>query len=76
MVRELRDRGAAEVLPALDAWVEKLDKAAPDYQHWLLEAAWTRECVNAFSPKLWRTLWASSDYRARAAALLPPAIHM
>ncbi|MDB6118286.1 MAG: dehydrogenase, partial [Verrucomicrobiaceae bacterium] len=67
--RELRAHGAAEVAPAVDAWAEALDKAAPNYQHDLLEAAWTRECVNQFSPKLWRTLWACSDYRARAAAL-------
>ena len=67
--RELRAHGAAEVAPAVDAWADKLDKASPNYEHDLLEAAWTRECVNQFSPKLWRTLWASSDYRARAAAL-------
>lgn len=67
--RELRAHGAAEVAPAVDAWAEKLDGAAPNYEHNLLEAAWTRECVNQFSPKLWRALWASQDYRARAAAL-------
>ena len=67
--RELRAHGAAEVAPAVDAWADKLDKASAGYQHDLLEAAWTRECVNQFSPKLWRTLWACSDYRARAAAL-------
>jgi len=67
--RELRDQGATAVLPALTTWVESLDKASPDYDHDLLEAAWTRECVNKFSPKLWRSVWASNDYRARAAAL-------
>ena len=67
--RELRAGGAAAVVPAVDAWADKLDKSAPDSQHQLLEAAWTRECVNQFSPKLWRSVWASGDYRARAAAL-------
>ena len=67
--RELRDQGATAVLPALKTWIEALDKTAPDYEHHLLEGAWTRECVNKFSPALWRTLWAAKDYRVRAAAL-------
>ncbi len=113
--RELRDRGAAAVIPALDTAVEAtlagrkaqdaaslnygkpvevsateklgtpttivltssrvvtvppspLDKGDP-VEHDLLELAWTRECVNQFSPKLWHSVWASSDPRARAAAL-------
>ncbi|MBL9143756.1 MAG: hypothetical protein JNM99_08745 [Verrucomicrobiaceae bacterium] len=67
--RELRDQGATAVLPALKTWIDALDKSSPDYEHNLLEAAWTRECVNKFSPGLWRTLWAAKDYRVRAAAL-------
>lgn len=67
--RELRDQGATAVLPALKTWVEGLDKAAPTYEHALLEAAWVRECVNRFSPAQWRILWTSNDYRVRAAAL-------
>lgn len=67
--RELRDQGATAVLPALKTWIDALDKSSPDYEHNLLEAAWTRECVNKFSPAVWRTLWAAKDYRVRAAAL-------
>jgi putative heme-binding domain-containing protein len=67
--RELRDQGAAAVLPALKTWIDGLDKASPDYEHNLLEGCWTRECVNKFSPGLWRTLWAAKDARVRAAAL-------
>ncbi len=67
--RELRDRGAAAVVPALDAWADGLHKSSSDYPHQLLEAAWTHECVNQFAPALWQKVWASSDYRARAAAL-------
>ena len=67
--RELRDQGAAAVKPALNAWIEALDKSDPNYEHHLLEAAWTRECINSFSAKLWRSVWASKDARVRAAAL-------
>lgn len=62
--RELRDQGAAKVTPALDAWAAKETDG-----HALLEAAWAREGVNAFSPVIWRRLWENGDYRIRAAAL-------
>lgn len=67
--RELRERGPAEVMPALKAWLEGLDKNDPNYWHHLLEAAWTREGLNRFSPGLWRLLYSSPDARVRAAAL-------
>jgi putative heme-binding domain-containing protein len=67
--RELRQRGAAEVAPQLKTWVEALAKEDAGYWHHLLEAAWARECVNRFSPALWRNLYASPDARVRAAAL-------
>jgi len=67
--RELRDAGAAKVAPVLDDWAGKLAKDDKNYAHNLLEAAWTRECVNAFSPKLWHELWSIDDHRVKAAAL-------
>jgi putative heme-binding domain-containing protein len=67
--RELRERGAAEVLPALRTWSEALPKTSEADWHLLLEAAWTREGLNRFSAKLWRELWAAPDARIRAAAL-------
>lgn len=67
--RELRDLGSAKVLPELDAWAAKLDGAQESEAHTLLEAAWAREGVNAFSAALWRRLWESPDARIRAAAL-------
>lgn len=66
--QELRSRGAEQVLPALKTWIEALDKNDANYWHHLLEAAWVREGVNKFSPKLWRELATSPDARARAAA--------
>ncbi len=62
--RELRDQGATQVVPALEAWTAKTEDT-----HALLEAAWAREGVNSFSPTLWRKLWESSDARIRSAAL-------
>ena len=67
--QELRARGAAQVTPALDEWTSKLAKEDAGYAHHLLEASWAREGVNAFSPKLWRELWASGDHRVKGAAL-------
>ena len=67
--QELRARGAAQVTPALDEWAAKLSKEDAGYSHTLLEAAWAREGVNAFSPKLWRELWATHDPRVKSAAL-------
>ena len=67
--RELRALGAAKVAPAVDAEAAKVDVKTEAGAHQLLELAWTRECVNRFSPKLWRTLWSSGDARIRAAAL-------
>lgn len=62
--RELRDQGAAKVVPELDTWAAQQTDG-----HVLLEAAWAREGVNAFSPTIWRKLWENSDARIRAAAL-------
>ncbi|MEN3943702.1 PVC-type heme-binding CxxCH protein [Prosthecobacter sp. SYSU 5D2] len=67
--QELRTRGVTEVIPVLKTWPDALDKASPDYWRTLLETAWAREGLNRFSPKLWRELYASPDYRVRSAAL-------
>lgn len=70
--RELRDAGAAKVVPAVDAAAGALPSSGdlPEADaHFLLELAWAREGVNAFSPKLWRQIWAVPDPRVRAAAL-------
>ncbi len=66
---ELRQHGADAVLEPLKAWVAGLDAVQEADAHALLEAAWVREGVNAFSPELWRRLWAVPDARLRAAAL-------
>lgn len=67
--RELRSRGPVEVMPAFKEWLPTLDAGSESGVHTLLEAAWTRECLNDFSGSLWSRIWASGQPEARAAAL-------
>lgn len=62
--RELRGRPAGEVLPAVKAWA-----ASQTDTHAKLEALWTTWGLNAADESLLRELLASSDHRARAAAV-------
>jgi mono/diheme cytochrome c family protein len=67
--RELRSRPAAEVLPAVKAWVSKLDAKSPSYEHDLLEALWTTWGMNQVDEPLLRQLLEAKDFRARSAAV-------
>ena len=67
--RELRAHPASEVLPAVKAWVAKLDKADASYEHHVLEALWTTWGMNQADDTLLRQLLAAKDFRARAAAV-------
>ena len=67
--RELRNHPASEVLPAVKAWVAKLDKKDSAWEHYRLEALWTTWGLNAVDDTLLRQLLESTDYRARAAAV-------
>jgi putative heme-binding domain-containing protein len=66
--RVLKERGK-EVLPALAAWVQKLDAKDADHEHHLLEALWTCQSLNTVEPKLLETLLNAKDGRVRAAAV-------
>lgn len=75
--RVLKERGAKEVIPALDAWIAKLDMNHKEYEHHLLEAMWTYLNVGiADATGQWlkparevlTKLETAKDYRARAAA--------
>src|SRR5208337_2892085 len=66
--RVLKERGAKDVLPALAAWVKKLDPKEPDYEHHLLESLWTYQSLDVVEPKLLATLLQARDHHARAAA--------
>jgi len=67
--RELRDRKTSEVLPRLKAWVARLDKKDPKYEHHLLEALWVTWGLNKIDEALVRQLLHAADFRARAAAV-------
>lgn len=67
--RELRERNPTEVLTQLKAWVARLDKTDPRYEHHLLEALWTSWGLNKVEQPLLRRLLRSGDYRVRAAAV-------
>ena len=67
--RLLRERGAAAVRPALDAWVRALDRNAPNASHDLLEALWTYQAVGIVESSLLREVLTADDHRARAAAV-------
>ena len=65
----LKERGAKDVLPALEAWVKGLDPKDPGYEHHLLEALWTYQSLDVVEPILLNTLLNTRDYHARAAAV-------
>lgn len=65
--RVLKERGA-KVLPALAAWVKRLDPADPGREHHLLEALWTYQALDVPEPDLLATLLGAKDHHARAAA--------
>jgi mono/diheme cytochrome c family protein/glucose/arabinose dehydrogenase len=67
--RELRGRDPKEVLPAIEAWVSKLDKNDPNYEHYLLEGLWVSWGLNKVDQNLLKKLLQAKDFRARTAAV-------
>lgn len=67
--RELRGRPAAEVLPAVRAWADKLDRNDPAYEHHLAEAVWATWAQNRPDVGLIRRLLEAKQHQARAAAV-------
>jgi putative heme-binding domain-containing protein len=65
--RVLKERGK-DVLPALAAWVQKLDPADAAYDHHLLEALWVYQTLDTPEPGLLRKVLEAHDPHARAAA--------
>ncbi|MEO6245237.1 MAG: PVC-type heme-binding CxxCH protein [Opitutaceae bacterium] len=66
--RELRGRPAAQVLPAVRAWVANLDRTDPAYEHHLCEALWATWAQNQPDAGLVQQCLAAKDHNARAAA--------
>jgi putative heme-binding domain-containing protein len=65
----LKARGATEVLPALQKWVQNLDKNDPNYEHQLLEALWVYQTLDTVNEPLLSTLLNAQNHKARAAGL-------
>ena len=66
--RELRAHSPEEVLPAVQAWVGRLDPADPAYEHHLCEALWATWAQNKPDAGLIRRLLEAKRPEARAAA--------
>jgi len=66
--RVLKERGKEKVLPALDAWVKKLDPAAADYEANLLEALWTYQSLDVVKPEVLAAVLNARQAEAREAA--------
>jgi mono/diheme cytochrome c family protein/glucose/arabinose dehydrogenase len=67
--RELRGHPASEVLPAVKAWVAKLDPADPRYEHHLCEALWATWSQNKPDRSLILQLLGAKAREARAATV-------
>ncbi|MEO5822752.1 MAG: PVC-type heme-binding CxxCH protein, partial [Vicinamibacteraceae bacterium] len=65
----LRDRPTAEVLPAVQQWIDGLDAKDPELEHHLLEALWVHEHHDAVNQPLLKRLLAAKEFRARAGAV-------
>ncbi|MGO9923151.1 MAG: PVC-type heme-binding CxxCH protein [Isosphaeraceae bacterium] len=65
---ELGARDSSQVIAALKTWVEGLDKAEPDYEHYLTEALWAHQFQDVVNLELLDRVLASPDFHARAAA--------
>jgi len=58
-----------QVLAAVDDWVLRLNRDGVNYDHHLVEALWTVQTLNVVHQDLLRSVLASSEAQARAAAV-------
>ncbi len=65
---ELGSRPSTEVIRGVKAWMTKLDKADPNYEHELTEALWVHQYMDVVNVELLDRVLASPDFHARAAA--------
>jgi putative heme-binding domain-containing protein len=66
--RVLKERGKEKVLPALDAWVKKLDPSTADHDATLLEGLWTYQGLNVVKPEVLAAALNARTPEVRAAA--------
>ncbi|WP_031529805.1 PVC-type heme-binding CxxCH protein [Dyadobacter crusticola] len=65
----LKAKGAKEVIPALQKWVQGLDKNDSNYEHNLLEGLWVYQTLETFNQPILLELLNAESHNARAAAL-------
>ena len=65
----MRERGSAEVIPALAAWVKEIKPRSSHADHDRLEALWTYESLDVIEPELLNRVLGAKDEHARAAAV-------
>lgn len=65
----LKERGAAEVAPALQKWVDALDRQARDYERLKLEALWVFQAIDTYNGPLLEQLLNAESHQVRAGAL-------
>ncbi len=66
--RELQQRPAGKVIPALDEWLKNLNAADPEWEHHRTEALWVRQGLNEVDAVLLQQQLKSANPSARAAA--------
>ena len=66
---ELDGRPEAEVVPAVNAWIAKLDPKSPSFEHDRLEGLWTLRHFDQVPLALLEQVLTSPDARSRAAGL-------
>ncbi|MDQ6479442.1 PVC-type heme-binding CxxCH protein [Dyadobacter sp. LHD-138] len=65
----LKERGAKEVIPGLQTWVNALSKKDKNYEHNLLEALWVYQALDIVNEPLLLSLINAESHKARAAGL-------
>jgi len=65
----LKERGAKEVIPALQKWVNDLDKKDKNYEHNKLEALWVFQALDTVNEPLLLSLLNAESHNARSSAL-------
>jgi putative heme-binding domain-containing protein len=66
---ELSGRPEAEVVPAVKAWLSKLDRNDAAFEHHQVEALWTLRHFDQIEPQLLESVLAAKDPRSRAAGM-------
>jgi putative heme-binding domain-containing protein len=66
---ELGGRKTDEVIAAAEKWLDRLDKSSANFEHQRLEGLWLHQNHNVVNTRLLEQVLASSDFRARAAAV-------